>query len=601
MDAVDLSQKVKETGDGNAQFVTEGNKIYFIDARGVKRRLITKKPTDPVAMKNASRARAQRAMRGVLPSDYTKDDPDSDDQDVDSISAVVLPRKVREFKSYYDPRTKRDGKAPPKSEDHKDKQSAVRDQGSRGLCSAFATTAALERSAGVPLSVEYAYWLYNDKSVTQVCTDDGANMTDITEGLDGGAIPEESKWPYTDLDCPHQDAPSEAKKFATFQPQHIYPLAADPEIRAGTGKRTLSAAVNDPRLVESVLAAGYDLVYGINWPTQPRFREELATGDVVDVKLNAKGKPYDTKGGHYMLAVGYERTGSKKLGGGYVVFKNSYGTGSGKDGYVKLSYDFLRLFGDDGVIFTGSLKVGEGGACYANTQCRGFDKVGAKGSACCGKKDDFGTCRTLEKDWAGVYYCPNECVGRAGASPGTCGLDGLKDDGESCKVSADCEGFEGAGQPGSACCGGICTETRRDYAGVNYCPNECRASAKAAPGSCDEGADSGDACKTNADCKNFSGLGKKGDACCNGKCQATRKDFAGVYYCKQECRGAAGASAGTCPLKKKNKACSVSADCASGRSCCAGKCKAKKTDWAGVDYCPDECVGKVGGKKGSCD
>ena len=74
-----------------------------------------------------------------------------------------------------------------------------------------------------------------------------------------------------------------------------------------------------------------------------------------------------------------------------------------------------------------------------------------------------------------------------------------------------------------------------------------------------------------------------------------------MYYCKADCVGAAGASKGTCPLKEKGDSCKVGADCEGSLSCCSGKCRKKKKDWAGVKYCPNECVGKPGGKPGSCD
>jgi hypothetical protein len=37
-----------------------------------------------------------------------------------------------------------------------------------------------------------------------------------------------------------------------------------------------------------------------------------------------------------------------------------------------------------------------------------------------------------------------------------------------------------------------------------------------------------------------------------------------------------------------------------GNACCGGHCAALQEDWAGVWYCPAGCVGKFGGKKGTC-
>ena len=141
-----------------------------------------------------------------------------------------------------------------------------------------------------------------------------------------------------------------------------------------------------------------------------------------------------------------------------------------------------------------------------------------------------------------------------------------------------------------------------DFAGVAYCPRECVGKAGGKPGTCGDRAKNGDSCKEHSDCEGFRGVGKKGSGCCNGKCAALRQDWAGVYYCKDECVGSFGGKPGSCAKKGgKNAKCDKDADCKSKYSCCSGKCKQKLNDWAGVKYCPNECVGKFGGKKGTCD
>lgn len=58
--------------------------------------------------------------------------------------------------------------------------------------------------------------------------------------------------------------------------------------------------------------------------------------------------------------------------------------------------------------------------------------------------------------------------------------------GESCNVGADCRGFRSAlaSEGGVACCRNRCTETKKDWANVWYCPHECRSGAFAAAGTC---------------------------------------------------------------------------------------------------------------------
>jgi neutral ceramidase len=56
--------------------------------------------------------------------------------------------------------------------------------------------------------------------------------------------------------------------------------------------------------------------------------------------------------------------------------------------------------------------------------------------------------------------------------------------GASCRRHEDCAGFAGLGRRGVACCAGRCTGMKRDYVGIWWCPAECRASLFAAPGTC---------------------------------------------------------------------------------------------------------------------
>ncbi len=53
-------------------------------------------------------------------------------------------------------------------------------------------------------------------------------------------------------------------------------------------------------------------------------------------------------------------------------------------------------------------------ACTSHTDCKGWGP-GPTDMACCKNK-----CERKQKDWAGVGYCPHECVGRFGGKHGTC-------------------------------------------------------------------------------------------------------------------------------------------------------------------------------------
>jgi hypothetical protein len=55
-----------------------------------------------------------------------------------------------------------------------------------------------------------------------------------------------------------------------------------------------------------------------------------------------------------------------------------------------------------------------GGSCTLHTDCANWGP-GSDQIACCN-----GTCQNKKRDWAGVWYCPNECVGSFAGRPGTC-------------------------------------------------------------------------------------------------------------------------------------------------------------------------------------
>lgn len=62
-----------------------------------------------------------------------------------------------------------------------------------------------------------------------------------------------------------------------------------------------------------------------------------------------------------------------------------------------------------------------------------------------------------------------------------------KELGERCKVGADCKGYNlpvGSRKAGVACCNRVCTKTKKDYAGISWCPKDCKAGVFARPGSC---------------------------------------------------------------------------------------------------------------------
>uniref|UniRef100_A0A0G4GNV3 Uncharacterized protein n=1 Tax=Chromera velia CCMP2878 TaxID=1169474 RepID=A0A0G4GNV3_9ALVE len=161
-------------------------------------------------------------------------------------------------------------------------------------------------------------------------------------------------------------------------------------------------------------------------------------------------------------------------------------------------------------------------------------------------------CRQRIKDWAGIPYCPHECVGRPGWDPGTCLEPGRihspRWKGEECLLHTDCAGGGLGGSVG--CCEKKCTDLQKDHMNVNWCPHECKGRPDWGPGTCSD----------------------------PGKWHWPRH---------------------------LGEGCGVHEDCEGGGlfasvGCCKGTCTQKKQDWAHVWYCPDECVGRIFGPRGSC-
>ncbi len=121
--------------------------------------------------------------------------------------------------------------------------------------------------------------------------------------------------------------------------------------------------------------------------------------------------------------------------------------------------------------------------CTYDEDCPGFIPQQAGTPACCD-----GICQNQLADWSGTGYCPSVCQDAPSplGKPGTCnsGYHWPREEGEPCDTNFACAGFV-AGQPNTlACCNNTCTPQKEDWAGIGYCPNECRGCPDCQPGSC---------------------------------------------------------------------------------------------------------------------
>lgn len=92
----------------------------------------------------------------------------------------------------------------------------------------------------------------------------------------------------------------------------------------------VSPGARHPRTIEAALAAGYEVVVGMG------VAADFASSGVIDVELDDDGEPLAAWAGHAVLVVGYDRAL------GRFEAKNSWGLGAGNQGYIRLTYDYIR-------------------------------------------------------------------------------------------------------------------------------------------------------------------------------------------------------------------------------------------------------------------
>lgn len=235
---------------------------------------------------------------------------------------------------------------------------AIRDQGDRGTCSVFATTFLIEYQAArtqneknLDLSEEFLNWAKNRANKTDL---DGGMFSDIIRGYQGfGMVPGKDMPNLPSFDAAHPDAPRPAvvaigKKFERF------PITF---IKQWNDQNGMSA--QELEATRTALKAGLPVATGIWWLQN---FETVATGNVPLLKEYPRGDNRNSDpsknpmfDGHSIDLVGFHES-NEFPGGGYFIFRNSFGPKFGDEGYGFVSFQYIRDYANDAIYIAPNAK-----------------------------------------------------------------------------------------------------------------------------------------------------------------------------------------------------------------------------------------------------
>jgi hypothetical protein len=166
---------------------------------------------------------------------------------------------------------------------------------------------------------------------------DGDFYSNLDLGYQKWGIYPEGLVPYKAAFDPKYKVPQAymdvAKKWARFQADFIKEWDAD------TG-----ATMGQLYKVMTYLEKNTPVAVGMWWPTKGNFKTTEIKG--LDVMVVPTKRKVDCADGHSVVLVGY-RKDPAFAGGGYFIFRNSYGAGWGDEGYGYLPFDYLLKYAND--------------------------------------------------------------------------------------------------------------------------------------------------------------------------------------------------------------------------------------------------------------
>jgi hypothetical protein len=217
---------------------------------------------------------------------------------------------------------------------------AIRDQGNRGTCSVFAMTFLLEYAYGKNFGYrtpDFSEEYLNDvKNLATGDNWDGGFFTDINEGYQKYGIVDARLDPYKSTFNPKETVSKALlMKGESIEPRIGVHFIKDWDVKTGLLPRQLSAILAE-------LRRGIPVACGLRWPNT--FATETINGIPI-MKTPGPGGVFD---GHSVDFVGFKADKSFP-GGGYLIFRNSWGTSFQEDGYGYMPFMYANRYANDAV------------------------------------------------------------------------------------------------------------------------------------------------------------------------------------------------------------------------------------------------------------
>lgn len=212
----------------------------------------------------------------------------------------------------------------------------IHDQDDRQTCIAFATLGAIElfvsrRGQVVNLSPQYANWIFMRRAIPprDWCHDD-VRLTDALVCLNEIGVCAETLCRYESLAALHtrcDQSPS---------------LNAQRHARYGIKKYSLidnlghdGPSIANTVFIENIVCQGFDIIITVGVAFG---RHDI--DHVYDVMRDGEDVAWTPTDAHCLVIVGYDR-GARKP---FFICRNSWGKDTGADGYLLLSYDYIRTY-----------------------------------------------------------------------------------------------------------------------------------------------------------------------------------------------------------------------------------------------------------------